>query len=426
MDQVKLILKYLQKYHFWLLSVIAMIVAVAGWMSASRALTSAFTGEKMAILGKFKELTDIQTGGNPPNGQWKEGISKLTDEERKKVKSAWELVYSQQKDLLRWPNELGPDFLKFINSNPQTAEIPPPLRETYLNTIKGEFPKLLAIIGADAAGPKTSPGGPTASGSSPASAPKPPTDAGPRPKVEWSTDVQTQIQKQLDFPVTPSSPEIRLTQEDLWVYAALLNIVHKVNEGKYVAPLRKITSMKIGKAAASDYERGMEGGHIYRIQAAGGGGEAAPPPGPAPAAAPAGEGAGPALDEGRYVDADGKPLGAGATANDPFKRMPVSLKVVIDQRQINKLLVECANSPLPVDVKQFRVNPNSKKSEGSHGGAPQNQGGPKTATAMSDSFDVNVELEGIIYIFNPPDPTKLGGADASATAGAPGAAPTGG
>ncbi len=62
-------------------------------------------------------------------------------------------------------------------------------------------------------------------------------------------------------------------------------------------------------------------------------------------------------DEGRYVDDKGMPLTAGSTAPPEFKRMPVYMQLLIDQREIARLLVECANSPLPIEVRQFRVTP---------------------------------------------------------------------
>ena len=234
----------------------------------------------------------------------------------------------------------------------------------------------------------------------------------------WASDDQELFKKTLNFPLVPSSAEVRLTQEDLWVYAALLHIVRKVNEGHYVAKIPKISSIRIGKTAAQESEAGMASNHIFHLQAAAGG-EAAV----ASAATPGGETGPKPLDENRYVGADGKPLAGGATANDLFKRMPVSLHLTIDQREINKLLVECANSPLPVEVRQLRIAPGGGSHKTTAPGAAAEQ---KDAKMMSDSFDVPIELHGIIYIFNPPDPAKLGGeAPAAAGPGTPAPPPTG-
>ena len=59
-------------------------------------------------------------------------------------------------------------------------------------------------------------------------------------------------------------------------------------------------------------------------------------------------------DAERYVDAKGMTLDP-ATAPAEFKRMPVYLHITMDQREVARLLVECANSPLPIEVRQLRI-----------------------------------------------------------------------
>ena len=59
---------------------------------------------------------------------------------------------------------------------------------------------------------------------------------------------------------------------------------------------------------------------------------------------------------GRYVGDEGKPL--GNPAQQPygeFRMMPIDLKVVIEQRDIPRLLAECANSAMRIDVRAVRV-----------------------------------------------------------------------
>ncbi len=417
MDQLKTIAKQVQKHHFWLLCVAAMIMALTGWIMASRSLSAVYAERKIAIMAKFTDLQGIQSTENPPNNEWKTAIDKLTDEERKKVASAWALVYNQQKDLLRWPEELGPQFLNFVNTKPQNAEIPQQFCGYYMDNVKNEFPKLSAIINADGHGTKPAAAAAAKPDRPTASPPDKPLGASTSSaKVAWDAANQSEIQRTLTWSTIPTSQQVRLAQEDLWVYQALLLIIRKVNEGHYVAPIRKISAITIGRPAAEESEAGMSPNHIYHIPAAAGAAAAEPVKVVDPAAGP------PALDEKRYVGPDGAALASGATANDQFKRMPVSLRLTIDQRQLNKLLVECANSPLPVEVRQLRINPSNdaRKPEPQGASGGQSAVGPSTA---NDSYDVPVELHGIIYIFNPPDPTKVGGAlNATADAGTP--APT--
>ncbi len=102
------------------------------------------------------------------------------------------------------------------------------------------------------------------------------------------------------------------------------------------------------------------------------------------------------------------------------------MKITIDQRKINKFLVECGNADLMLEVKQVRINPDQadiksmagKGSGGAAGGnfgignigrGPRGRGGEgvEGQAASDNPWDVVVEVYGIIYIFNPPSMKRL-------------------
>lgn len=415
MDQVKVYLKVLQKHHFWLLCIVTMIAGVTGWFMARKSLSADFEKNKGSILGKFTALKGILDTENHPNNTWTTGIGELTKKEKEIVRSAWDTVYNEQKKHLEWPPELGEQFLEFIKRSPPDAEIPRDLRTLYQDRIvSSEFPRLVAIVDAQAYNaPKAGVANPQ-SKDAPAAAPA------REYKVIWDSTNQQDVEKLLYFPDVPSSAEVRQAQEDIWIYKALLNIVKNMNEGTYFAKVRRISEISIGAKAAVEFQKGMSGKHIEQLKAAGPVAEAAAP------ATPAGEGeaVAKAIDENRYVDPDGKPLPSGSAALLQFKRMPIFMRLDIDQREINKLLVECANAPLPVEVRQLRINPggggsSSGSSKKSSGGAPAGA----AAGAETETFEVPIELAGIIYIYNPPDVAKLGAAPAEAAAAPPAGAP---
>jgi hypothetical protein len=64
------------------------------------------------------------------------------------------------------------------------------------------------------------------------------------------------------------------------------------------------------------------------------------------------------LKDYRYVDKDLKPL---SESDSPpfaeFNMMPVCLELIVDQRKLPDILVECANSTMPIDIKLVRYNP---------------------------------------------------------------------
>jgi hypothetical protein len=404
MDQLKKILGVLKKHHFWLLAVICMICGMVGWMMASKSLSAAYVQKKANILKAFDGLKSIQGTENFPNATWKDEVAKLTTEQQKKVRQAWELVYNEQKQILKWPKEvLGDDFVDTVEKIPWGEEIPPGLRQRYAQLIKEEVPNLLNII--HASDPKSDASKEAATGP---------------PGVAWAG--ASQLPNRLKWSVAPTAIEIWLAQEDLWVYSALLTIISKVNGEEYVPKIPRINSLLIGRDAADELERGMAPGHIDgppQSGGAAGAGDAAQP------AAPGGEPVEKAPDEGRYVDKDGKRVPPGTAPKAEFKRMPIFMKLTIDQRSINKLLVECANSALPVDVRYLRVNP-SKASTSSGGGSSSDKAaktGSTNTLGEGESFDVPIEVAGIIYIYNKPDTTKLGAepAQGDAQPGAPAA-----
>ena len=64
----------------------------------------------------------------------------------------------------------------------------------------------------------------------------------------------------------------------------------------------------------------------------------------------------------RYVDQEGKPLAASAAPPfDEFNRMPICLRLIVDQRRIPEILVNCANCAMPIEVLWVRVNPGATR-----------------------------------------------------------------
>ena len=82
----------------------------------------------------------------------------------------------------------------------------------------------------------------------------------------------------------------------------------------------------------------------------------------------------------RYVDNEYHPLPAqrvreamrAGTPEDAFlvvaKRMPIRLRLIVDQRKLHRLLAEFGNSALPVEIRQVRVNRAGSSGGGMMGG----------------------------------------------------------
>ena len=158
--------------------------------------------------------------------------------------------------------------------------------------------------------------------------------------------------------------------------------------------------------------------------------------------------------ENRYVNAQNEPV-TGATLRSALtsnsasdaeiavaKRVPVMMALQIDQRYIQELLAKCGSAPLMIQVKQVRILPKEGLNSLSGGsgmmgmmdemddgmdmdmememgmgsGMGMGMGGmgmgmaaaPPKKPAEPFPLDMAVELYGLIYMYNPPDPVKLG------------------
>lgn len=320
------------------------------------------------------------------------------------------------------------------------------------------------------------------------------------PVVEWSQADQAQLMAKFTWTKqpggVPTTLQVLYAQEDLWVLKNLMEIINKTNDGateRHKAYLKAIHSIQLGRdaagrnglitpvMAASDQTGaypgasgipGAEGGYPGQGAMTGstqpgmpspeGGPSMYGPEGSIPGQTPYGSnapGAAVAIDPAsfRYVDKTYKPLSAEKLRADVTqnpddvylavaKRMPVRLVCQMDQRKIHKLLTECGNSPLTVEVRQVRIGGDAGKATaggygasspygsgfgggsfrgssrssfsgfgvGAEGGASSyrsgygSSGANAALLALQSSNDVVVEVYGIVYIYNPVNEQALG------------------
>ena len=224
-------------------------------------------------------------------------------------------------------------------------------------------------------------------------------------------------------------------QEDLWVLTTLIEIIQRTNGDAMIrsqAAIKAIDFIQIGKDVTPPSQQGF---NVVKPAPLGDPDAAADDTEPkseeplvfgpdvvASSAEPAVDGATGAsaesklaLVKNRYYDENYEPIADLQSSSVAVaKRIPVRLRLLMDQRQINKLLVECANAPLTFEVRQLRFNPQGIKRNGLNEGMPTEGslfGRSQAVKSLEDyqSLDRTVELFGIIYIFNPVDEAVLGG-----------------
>lgn len=463
MDKFGDIKQLVVRYHFWALCVFVAIGGMITWYLAYSGLDSEFTTNKSTIERGFTAGKAALSVTPHPNKDFFDGMDELIKLRRRDLQGAWEIMYGvQRKNILKWPPELGQELLNEVKRilgdlpieqveiTPAT-EIPRRYRANYRNYIDEELKKLAAEIGAPWVGEE----------GAVAVAPQPGVGEGAVDPlshflVRWNTADQTRIKtSRFRWPADPEGiPDTRqllYAQEDLWVLSALIKVIKRTNgdaDAYHKCAIRGIEDILFGQ------DVGARTGKVTRLAVAAaelGPGQLPPPP---PPVAPVGDGRGQMGQPGvkaddpanlRYVDLNYQPMTAEALATATksgdtataylavAKRMPIRLRLQMDTRKINKLLAECGNSELPIEIRQVRINcergaagggpaigpgvgvgregpgmigpPRIEGGRGPGAVAPQAQGGEQN---QAFPYDSTVEIYGIVHIFNPVNAKKLG------------------
>lgn len=497
MDQLKIGLAWAKKHHFWVLSVVTVAVGLLIWAQATADLAEQYDQRKSTVDNHFHDQEDICAEAAHPNPEVIESIKLQTTALTRNVHEAWQYLYDKQKEKNRLPAGLSDEFKRAFEALGADDRLPDHLLEHYQYFIRDHFPLVFDII--DLRRPaegeeddeeasegnggnqgreidqfsrnRSRPGrGARSRGQAPAS------DVEMVGIVDW--DGAEELIDRFDWVTRPSTLQVKLAQEDLWVYEALLRVIANTNAGvtaHYKAPVKRIIAMEIGQQAAASWggggggtgtQPGSGGGPAFGAPMPAGeydefstpGGTAPDPMGMGPMD-PSADPTAPAADPerqrllaDRYVDENGNPLGA---EEEPpyaeFKMMPFRLHLVMDQTKVPVLLTWCANSNMPIEAKAVRLQPGagaplsfaavsesgagevSTAPGGGFGGAGgnRNPGGrlPKRlpGDAMADSeyqpLDMPVEIQGVIYIYNKPDLAKVATGTASETPEEPGTPP---
>jgi hypothetical protein len=113
----------------------------------------------------------------------------------------------------------------------------------------------------------------------------------------------------------------------------------------------------------------------------------------------------------RYVKPTGEPLMAGEldSASAEYNLMPIRLKLDMNPDFLDRFLLNCRNSDLPIEIKSVRINPGL--AQGLAGTGSVTRAEPirsDAAGAVRGIHSQKIEITGVVYLVKPPDPQKLG------------------
>ena len=385
MDQLKVIGAALKKYNFWVLCLVLLIASTVVWMLAVGSIKEQSQAHLAKIQATLSDAKSVSQISQHPNEQITQSYNAQTTQLKQEVFQVWDMLYKKQRTaVLKWPEALGEKFINFIQGVRFGDDIHVDLRETYHNYVKTRWDELPAIIKAK-----------------PIEEEKKSLTASRTAVPDWIViwKDQDDIRRKLFTQQNPTNEWVWSTQEDLWIYENLLNIIKLTNEGAlgpHNAVISSIINMDVGKQAASG-----AGGTENRISS---GSDSALDTGDEGSGSGGGGSAGGLLSN-RYVDDVGAPIPDHNTIkNDEYKQVPVRLVLRMDPKEIPQLIVNCANADLPVEIQQVRVNVDaggrSKRIEAPVLSQEDRNAGRKVP-------HVEVSMQGVIYIFNPPNTDKL-------------------
>jgi hypothetical protein len=445
MDKIKPYLAMLRKHHFWLLAVVLLLLSGYAWYSGTAAYDAEFAENKAKVAGAFSQVEQIANSSNPPNASFAEALKEFQTRQTQSTLSAWQTLYDQQKGILVWlyAND------RLASLKPE-EEIPEDGRRWYLNYFSGQWPDLfqkvqpLRQVEAEPdtekdQGPQNNPATQPRNFAGPArglAARAQQLNRGDTIANRGQTQRQARIIGIVDWPESdrdnirtryvwqqpPTSTQVRVAQEDYWIYKALVEIIAETNKSSGAtnnrnAAIKRIERLAIAQEAALPHQPNIDLLPKEALPAA----DSQNQPKPITAKSTDEE-----LLAGRYAtpdagagDAGAAPQGGGGAE---FKLVPVLMKFLMDERRIPNLLVACANSPLTVEVQQVIYNPSatgSQSSSSSRGtlGMPRPQIAAPAATnpgqqvevrSEADFYVVPVEVRGVVYIFNRPSKAALG------------------
>jgi len=265
MDQLRTALVWLKRHHFWVLCGLVAIIAVGSWAKASGKMDVLFGGNSSAIKGSFTKVEDLRKDPFHPNEDVNTKQQAQTAQQRKDVAKLWEQLYNRQREhVLEWPvPPLTKEFGDFVDKLQFGAEIRSDLRSNYQNYIEGHFPTLPKQIDARAIEPGTAATGPGAELGRGGGA-----EAGAQNLQDendyiclWSPTDQARVQEDLNFRQQPSSLRIWVTQENLWVYHTLLDVIAKTNRAANAtrmsnAAIQEVGELSLGLMAAKGSRTG--------------------------------------------------------------------------------------------------------------------------------------------------------------------------
>ncbi len=347
-EQVKLVLRWMVKYRFWLILGLSALLPIIGYAVGAGPIQDATKKQVAEIKGADGGLGAYMSPG-VPNDQWKPIVDEKKAVVTEDVNKAWDKLYAVQAPLLKWPELVEARFHEWGRKWPENVDLGAVQKaiDDYVNVYEKAVDETYAKVN--------------------------PWDFETGKGIVVVPDKMTLLRPSIFDPANPPSlNKVWSAQERLWIQGTLLDAVAKIN-GKAKdwdnAVVKQINMMEVGSPVAQDQKSLVEGKTVEVTP------EIVPPGGtPAAAAEPTAGGSDPSRMMGSA--AAGMPGTAAATEDvyllkvdsTQYTVVPVAMTALVDQNRLQEFLVGLENSPMAIQVLEFEmlkpVNPVTKPVKG--------------------------------------------------------------
>src|SRR3972149_6109708 len=134
MDQLRKAWGWLQRHHFWVLTVVAVVVALGCWWRGANALWTEYEANRDKINQEFSAAQAVKSKPFHANEKVQAGQNEQIAAQQASVGALWKQLYERQTaSVLKWPSNLSQGFRKYVAKLNFGDTIPPNLRDHYNN-----------------------------------------------------------------------------------------------------------------------------------------------------------------------------------------------------------------------------------------------------------------------------------------------------
>ena len=257
-DSVRPYAEALFKHHFWLLTLVVPLVLVPLLWVATGSMDTQIQTQQKKIDSQIKALKVVAGRNDHPNESWTKAVETQLKAVRQETLAEWKRFWESQQSLRVWPDKFGPDFLRAVGALRPGGSLDRQFLQRYQNMVADVVRQLPGRMGAAEAMTE-------AAGKSAGAGSRPTAGGGSRFLVTWAADDQSRLYKSFKWDSTPSTVQVLLAQEELWVYGLWCDFIRRANEkatGAFDATITDVEQLAVGFPAAEERPGGLGGARI--------------------------------------------------------------------------------------------------------------------------------------------------------------------